>query len=304
MNIVKNVFLFVYLQNNSQNATSFECSECFDDKFNKITIANFYRNNLENNLKYDKQLLENIVNQNNINNYENTYFLFTIDFHKNFHHMMTELLGQILYYQKLNNPNIKILIKNNTTVLQYLNLLSFIDPNNIEIIEYNKLYFFNNIYVYNKPIKHKKLIFYMLTVNKYIIFKNINNIQYHEKIFLFRNNEKRKLREIDNLLEIAKQNNFYIYSPEDDNLENQIKLISNCKILLCELGAGCCNMFFTNNECKIIILSFLKGWSDKYLYYNNGILNRDITILQGKIITGNEHSCLWTIDLLLLNNFL
>lgn len=131
----------------------------------------------------------------------------------------------------------------------------------------------------------------MLNVNQCFIFKGIDNIQYHEKIFLFRQNNKQIMTNIDEIVNIAKHNNFYIYSPENDNLENQIKLIGGCKILLCELGAGCCNMFFTNQQCKIIILSFLKGWINKYVFYNNGLLDRTIRVLNGKLLKGNEHSC-------------
>lgn len=130
--------------------------------------------------------------------------------------------------------------------------------------------------------------------NFYIKYKNNTITYYPDRIFLYRNNDKRKLNNIEEFISIAKENKFYIYSPEDDCLENQIKLVSNCKILMCELGAGCCNMFFTNNKCKIIFLSFLKGWTNKYLFYNNGLLDRQIYVIEGKIITGNEHSCVWT----------
>lgn len=120
--------------------------------------------------------------------------------------------------------------------------------------------------------------------------------EYPEKIFIYRQNCKRQMTTINDIIEIVKKNNFYIYSPENDSLNNQIQLISNCKILLCELGAECSNIFFTNPKCKIIIMSFLKGWSDKYLFYNRGILDRNILVLNGKIICGNEHSCTWYFD--------
>ena len=53
-------------------------------------------------------------------------------------------------------------------------------------------------------------------------------------------------------------------------------------------------MFFTNPNVKIIILSF-SIWSNKYLFFNN-ITKRDIKVIHGKKLSGNEHSCEWIID--------
>jgi len=184
-----------------------------------------------------------------IKSYSN-YFYFTIDYHKNFHHFITEMAFQLHWYYKI-YKNIKILIKPNKFVYEYLNLLSFIDTSKIEFMEENKLYYFNNLVVNKSPIKTKKCLQYFLNNNFYIKYKNNTITYYPDRIFLYRNNDKRKLNNIEEFISIAKENNFYIYSPEDDCLENQIKLVSNCKILMCELGAGCCNMFFTNNKCKI-----------------------------------------------------
>lgn len=290
------VYLFCY-----KNDKNIESTECFDYNGKRFDVINFYRNNLP----YDENFIKNIVNTYEPNKCNKRYFLFTIDFHNNFHHCMTEMIGQLFYYKKLNDYfNIKILIKNNKLILEYLQLLNFINKENIEIIEYNKLYLFENIFLHTKGTKTKNMISNMLNINQYIIYKEIDNIQYYEKIFLYRQNKKRIMTNIDEIINIAKSNNFYIYSPENDNLENQIKLIKKCKILLCELGAGCCNMFFTNQQCKIIILSFLKGWSNKYLFYNNGLLNRNITVLDGKLLKGNEHSCIWNISPSLVENTL
>lgn len=289
------VFLFCY--NNDKNI---ECTECFDNNGERLNLINFYRNNLV----YDKIMITNILKTYKHNKYDEKFFLFTIDYHTNFHHCMIEMIGQLFYYNKLNDKNIKILIKKNSLVLEYLQLLNFINKENIEIIEKNKLYLFENIFLHTKGIKSKSMISNMLNVNQYIIYKEINDIQCYEKIFIYRQNNKRIMTNINEIVNIAKLNNFYIYSPENDNLENQIMLIKKCKILLCELGAGCCNMFFTNEKCKIIILSFLKGWSNKYLFYNNGLLNRNITILDGKILKGNEHSCTWYINSSLVKNTL
>ena len=289
MDIINNVYLFY---NN-------EITECWDITYNRINIINFYRYNPI----YNKDFLENIMNNYEVNKYTDGYFLFTIDFHTNFHHCMTEMIGQLYYYLKLNiNKNIKILIKKNKFVIEYLNLLSFINIDLIEILEENKLYYFEKMYVHKNKSKTKNMIKNMLEINNFIKYKEIDESVFYDKIFLFRENNKRNLLNIDEILEIVKRNNFYIYSPENDTLENQIKLISKCKILICELGAGCCNMFFTNPECKIIILSFLKGWGNKYLFYNEGLLNRNMVLLDGKIINGNEHNCSWTIEAKLLSN--
>jgi len=217
---------------------------------------------------------------------------------------MTEMIGQLYYYKLLcaKNKNIYLLIKHNKFVLEYLNLINFINVDKIIIIEENKLYYFNKLYVNITSIKTKIMIKNMLDVNKYIVYKQLIEQKYYDKIFLYRTNNKRTFVNINEILDIVKNNGFFVYSPENDCLENQIKIISNCKILICELGAGCCNMFFTNQNNKMIILSFLKGWANKYLFFNNGLLNKNIIVLDGKMINGNEHKCNWTIDPKLLHN--
>lgn len=284
MDIIKNAYLYIYLVN------EIEYSECFNEKNERFQINNFYRNNPI----YSNDIITDIKKKANINVKLDEYFFFTIDYHRNFHHAMVEMIGQLQYYINL-NKKIKILIKPNKFIYEYLELLSFIDVKNIEIIEYDKLYYFEKLYVNKISVKTKIFVANLIKINKYLTLSNSMD-EYPEKIFIYRQNNKRQLTTINDIIEIAKKNNFYIYSPENDNLNNQIQLISNCKILLCELGAGCSNIFFTNPKCKIIIMSFLKGWSDKYLFYNRGILDRNISVLNGKLICGNEHNCTWYFD--------
>lgn len=291
-----NTYILFYKINKIEN------TECWDNNLSRPNLTNFFRNNPT----YNRELLQTFLDKYTVINCPDEYFFFTIDFHMNFHHCIVEMIGQLYYYEKLsrNNKNIKILVKNNNFVIEYLKMLNFVNPENIVILQEDKLYYFDQIYLSKIKVKTKVMIKHMLDVNKFIIYKNPLETQYYKKIFIFRDNDKRKLVNSEEIISIAKKYDFYIYSPENDNLENQMKLILNCEILLCELGAGCCNMFFTNPKCLIIIMSFLKGWANKYLFYNQGILDRNMTVLDGKLINGNEHNCTWSINPKILSDYL
>lgn len=286
MEKVNNVYLHTCIIND------IEYSECFDENYERIDIVNFYRNNLKNNIDINTIIKDNV----NLNKFEDECFLFTIDYHYKFHNCVIELLGMLYYYIKLkkSNENLKIVIKYNKFVIEYLQLLSFVNINNIIVIKTNELYWFKSLYLNRIRTRAKFFIKNLIQINKCLTINTIE--KYPERIFLYRYENKRKLTSKSDIIEIAKKHNFFFYSPENDNANNHIGLISNCKILLCELSSGCSNMFFTNDKCKIIILSFSKKWSNKYIFYNNHIYNRQIEILEGKILKGREHNCIWYVD--------
>ena len=259
----------------------------FKETKNILDIPFFYRNNHEDKIN-TKELIKDISKNIIIGD----SFLLIIDFQRNFHHFMTEMVYLLSYYK--NYSNFKLCIQKNTSkfCIEYINNISFINKNNIIYLEEDINYLFKNIFIFTQNIKTNAKISLMMNVNSYLIKKDLD--YYPEKIFIYRKNNKRRLANIEKVIEIMKNNNFFIYSPEESVLSTQYSLINYCKILVCELGAGCCNMFFTNPNVKIIILSFC-NWSNKYLFFNN-ITKRDIKIIHGKILSGNEHSCEWIID--------
>jgi capsular polysaccharide biosynthesis protein len=261
---------------------------CYDQSHNILDIPFFYRNNNE--LKFDTKKL---INNNEKKEITENCFLFVTDFHFNFHHFMLEMLYLLFFYTK-HYSSYKLCIQNNMAnfALEYLECLN-INLSRIIKLEEKTNYKFSVVKILTNNFNIGKKIQLIENLNKYLNYKPL--VYYPEKIFLFRKNNKRILINKDKIYDILKKKNYYFYSPEESNLQTQIALMRNCKVLCCELGAGCCNMFFLNKKAKLFILSFIKGWTNKYLYYNN-IIKLDISVIHGKLINGNEHNCNWSVN--------
>ena len=258
---------------------------CYDDKKNIINIPFFYRNNCNFKIENNKLIKDNIEQV----EIKEKCFLFIVDYQSNFHHFMTEMAYLMNFY----NNSYYLCIQKNVPkfILEYIQSLN-INTSKILFLDEKINYKFTNMFIYTLNVKTNKKIEFMMNVNKKLLYNNLDS--YPEKIFIYRKNNKRKLLNSDKVYDILKNNGFYFFSPEESDLKTQISLMQNCKILCCELGAGCCNMFFLNKNAKMIILSF-SNWSKKYLFFNN-ITKLNITTIEGKLIKGNEHNCEWIID--------
>ena len=93
------VYLYFY-----KNEHGCESTEWFDIQYKRFDIIDFYRYNS----KYDEHFIKKICIIHDINKYHGIYFLFTIDYHNNFHHCMIEMIRQLFYYYKINNNNIGV----------------------------------------------------------------------------------------------------------------------------------------------------------------------------------------------------
>lgn len=248
---------------------------------------------------YDKNINESnlLLNVDTHLQIDDNCFLFISDYQNNFHHFTVEMLYLLEIYKSYNNFKLCIQENLNSYITSYLDNLPFINKNLIYILKPNINYNFKNIFVNNKEFDIKTIINKINIINCYLPLKTLN--YYPERIFIFRKNNKRTMVNFNEIEPILKKYNFYFFSPEESDLITQFNIINNCKILCCELGAGCANMFYLKPSSKMIILSFMTSWVNNYNNYN--ILSDDtkkinISILNGIKIKGNEHECTWKIS--------
>lgn len=272
----------------------------FDIIFNEnkelITQRFFYRNTneyiKENNINLEEKITE-ILENNEIIEITDHCFIYMMDYDFNFHHFMTELFSVFHYFKTVRrrvNKNTKLIIRNGCNFsYETLKLLGIPDDKIIHL-EPNKLYYFKNLFI-NPDEMNKKVFSYLLETFNLL---NIKHLEYYpEKIMLVRLNNKRVCNNYEEYKEVGIRNGFFPYSPEEDTLENQISLMNHCKVLLCEVGAGCCNLFFMESKNTIIIMDFFPQWCNKIYMFNNRTRRHTIKRVNCKKISGDEHNASW-----------
>ena len=273
----------------------------WDENFHRIEQVNLYRH--ETSSKHNPDIPKKIQKYNDVQYINDQCFFFISDFDYNFFHILNDLVGLFHYFKgvrRRHNKNIKLVIRETSnTVYDYLKCLDIEDKKIIKI-KGNQLYKFRSVYCLEGSGVVKRLFKYMIETNS--LLRTPSQIKTYEKLFLYRTNNKRINQNINSLVKIALKHGFYVYSPELDTFDNQLRLIQNCKYLLCELGAGCANYYFTQEDCKIIIIDFLDYWCNRFIRQNENFFNREIHRLEGILIEGNEHNCTWTFDELKLDD--
>lgn len=225
-------------------------------------------------------------------------FLYIADYDNNFHHFILDLLPDFHYFKSIRrrvNKNTKLIIRENSNFsYQFLKLLGIEDSNIIKL-KNDELYLFKNIFLIHPHLNKKTMTYINETTNS--LYKQ--PIEHKpDKIILIRKNNKRVCVNYDMFKQIGQEYGFFPYSPEEDSLSNQISVIYNCSFLLCELGAGCSNIFFMRPNQKMIILDFFPTWGAIYRKFNNKYKNHELQFVQCKKLKGNQHNCSWRANII------
>jgi capsular polysaccharide biosynthesis protein len=279
MNSTHNAYIFIKPNNDNLTKSIF----ITDGAYNYLPIAFIDRNNFSKKPDFSSFTPETI---------DGICLLFMIDFVNNFHHFMIEML----YILKLYRAGYKIVIHENYPqyALDFIYKMSNFDTSKyLVVLKDNQLYKFNNLLT-SRPRPVKARLSYMYTFLSRINLKYSGEL--YSRVLIVRDNNKRVCENLEEMVKWAKENGFYLYSPENSNLDTQISIMRNAKIVIAELGAGCNNLFFTQSSCKFIILSWLDGWATKYASYGE-YLGYRVNIFKCNFINGDEHRCRWNIDM-------
>lgn len=277
----------------------------FNQDKKRIDQLCFYRH-VNFKIKYGFDLdsyIQEISNKKAINITE-PCFLFIIDFDSNFNHFIVELLPLFHFFKSIRrrvNKNTKLVIRESATFpYQFLKLLG-IEDKHILKLDSEELYLFEKIFLINPRLKKKALTYLGEACS--LLYRQ--PIEYKpDKIILIRKNNKRVCVNYDLFKQLGHEYGFFPYSPEEDTLGSQISLMYHCSILLCELGAGCCNLLFMQPKKKVIILDFYPSWCDLFTKYNNMFKQHELIRIPCKKIKGNEHNCSWEANIIKLKEIL
>lgn len=279
----------------------------FNDKLICIEKKNYYRHiqRKEKEEGLNRLTLIRDLYQQNIPIIINDYcFLYIADYDNNFHHFMLDLLPDFHYFKSIRrrvNKNTKLVIRKNSNFsYNFLKLLG-IDDDKILQLENDELYFFENIFLI-QPSLNKKTMTYIIETTNQLYKQPIEHKP--DKIALIRTNDKRICINYELFKQTASEYGFFLYSPENDTINNQVSLIYNCSFLLCELGAGCSNIFFMKPKQRMIILDFFPSWGVVYKNLNNKYKEHDLRFVRCKKLRGNQHNCSWIANIQGLKNTL
>ena len=282
------------LHNNVFLSISYKHEIIFNQDKKRIDQLCFYRH-VDFKIKYGFDLssyIQELSNKKPIN-ITDPCFLFIIDFDSNFNHFLVELLPLFHYFKSIRrrvNKNMKLVIRENSNFsYNFLKLLGIEDKHILEI-NMDDLYLFEKIYLIPSGLKKKTLSYIGETCS--LLYRH--PIEHKlDKIILIRKNNKRVCVNYDLFKQIGAEYGFFPYSPEEDTLEHQVALMHHCSVLLCELGAGCCNLLFMQPKKKVIILDFFPSWCDLFTKYNIMFKKHELIRISCNKLKGNEHNCSW-----------
>lgn len=279
----------------------------FNEQLNRIEKKNYYRHirrkEQEDNFNINT-LINDLYQQKTPIIIDDFCFLYIADYDENFHHFILDLLPDFHYFKAIRrrvNKNTKLVIRKNSKFsYNFLKLLG-IEDNKILELDNDELYFFKNIFLIH-PSLNKKTMTYINETTNLLYRQPIEHKP--DKIAIIRDNDKRICVNYDLFKQTALDYGFFLYSPENDNINNQLSLIYNCSFLLCELGAGCSNIFFMRPKQKMIIVDFFPSWGAIYRKFNNKYKQHDLRFVQSKKLNGNQHNCSWKANIQRLKNTL
>ena len=259
-----------------------------------------------------------------IENFKNV-FIFTDDYgDRNFAHWFYEQFIVIIYLIDLIKyfPNIKIIINKNrresmkNNIKDILLLIPGINESNIyefdlsgdgNAIKADTIYIGNgmrcgmpNVYRVWKIIEEK--------LN---LIKD-NNSKYGEILYFSRrktNTNARKLKNVEEVSNYLVKNGFNEIFLEELSLKNKINLVSNCKKVVLEIGAGLLNLIFLKDTIDVTILIQNSPANHNYLNIWKQFLDTlpiKYKIIWGKTVEGKRDSnpinTPWELNINLLKN--
>jgi len=215
------------------------------------------------------------------------FLFYTFQYQISFHHYLIQLIPKLEIYSKLSIP-CKLGIPKHTYTKLTIDLLNLygIDNSSILLLENNHVY------------KFKELLYYPhisawsvddLVINTYSKIRNKLNIPVNnkpfKKIYLKRDGKSNQEynncecglnRKILNELELEKElinNGFSIITLGNKSILEKSELLNNSDIIITQNGANICNLLFTNQPNKLIILTNenYKFASDYYIKLLNKI---------------------------------
>ena len=228
----------------------------------------------------------------------------------NYYHWFTEFLPRMSLIEMSNKyNNYPILIDYETSKINsIMDSLKTFNKENREIIILQE----KNEYKINHLVKPSLLSWMAMNLKENIILKAehciiseecINSLREaflpvnlntpFRKIYISRKNTARKLLNQNAIIEIVEKYGFEIVYPEELSLEEQVKLFSECKILIGQSGAGFTNLLFMQKNTQAICLVADKIDYSGFSYFSNiaSIVGVNLINLAGKKIK-NGQRCL------------
>ena len=102
---------------------------------------------------------------------------------------------------------------------------------------------------------HKNILLLKKVLFQYTELEGVKKPKFFgRKIFIIRQSFQRNIKNIDELIYIAKEHNFEIVRPEELSFEEQAKLFSTSSFIVGPTGAWVANLIFTHKSAKVHIL--------------------------------------------------
>jgi capsular polysaccharide biosynthesis protein len=235
-------------------------------------IAKFLRRRvkLENEESCDYDLIQNV---NIIGQVDAPIYSFNSMHPDNYFHLLIEHLPTLAFLMKSKYlPDDTIIV---TGVLHenFVDALKLVTCNKFPILQLKQYNCIKSSVVYcdhgsfsgnelisgNMPsshiFNHKNILLLKKLLFQYYELEGVNRPKLlGRKIFILRQSFQRNIKNIEELIEIAKEHNFEIVRPEKLSFEEQAKLFSTSSFIVGPTGAWLANLIFTNKSAKVHIL--------------------------------------------------
>jgi hypothetical protein len=195
----------------------------------------------------------------------------------NYYHFLLEIVAKFEKLSKLGiDKSIPIIIDRPCLeILQYVELLSYFNSDNRQIIPVEKevIYKVSSLYHISCPniippnfnditqIKAKHNLYDVASLlfvrNK--LLESSTTKEYSKRIFISRKNASgRRVYNEEEVYNLLKKHNFSIFYPEEHSLLEQVAIFQNAEFIVGATGAAFTNLLFCSDTCKVICLTNFK----------------------------------------------
>ena len=185
------------------------------------------------------------------------YYLFQYTWDFNYHHFLLSAFSRLCAFEdvKNKNKNLKIIVKKSTPEYQKEFISNFYGEE-IILIDDDKTYVFENVYIMDFIYPNAKNICEFF----YTISKSFKKNDYFNKIYISRKDAgmKRHLKNTNDLVDLAKKNQYGEYILSKLKIIEKVKIFANSKKILTTFGAGAVNLIFCQNCEQIIFIEHPK----------------------------------------------
>jgi len=228
---------------------------------------------------YEEKDMKFEVCNKNIDNVVTTPVFFFIYNVENYYHFIYDTLPYLYYYFEVKNtiPECKLLIQThsvNTTLFKFVKeTLELLNIHDLEFVKENTLY--STVYVSsslthqdksNEPPNKQAFYIYEKCINEAL--NSCNTLFPIEKMYVSRRTylhndtsnigtnytQRRVLKEETEIVEYLNTLNFKEVFPECWTMREKIYYFSNAKVIVGLIGGGMCNLLFSNNNTKSLVI--------------------------------------------------